>query len=68
MSNSKKFDINLLEDGTTWTAQITRRKTARETIISKSETGFKSEADAKVWADEALKEFLETVNARNKRR
>jgi len=68
MSNSKKFGINLLEEGTTWTAQITRRKTARETIVSKSETGFESEALAQAWADEAIKEFLDTVVARNKRR
>lgn len=68
MSKSKKFDIRILEEGDTWTAQITRRKTARETIVSKSETGFSSEADAKKWADEALVEFLATVTARNSRR
>ncbi len=68
MSNSKKFDIRLLEEGSTWTAQITRRKTARETIVSKSETGFASEKEAKAWADEALVEFLATVTARNNRR
>jgi hypothetical protein len=68
MSNSKKFGILLLEEGTTWTAQITRRKTARETIVSKSETGFESEALAQAWADEAIKVFLETVVSRNNRR
>ena len=68
MSNSKKFDIRLLEENGQWTAQITRRKTARETIVSKSETGFDSEAKAQAWADEELKGFLATIAARNKRR
>lgn len=68
MSTSKKFDIRLLEENGQWTAQITRRKTAKQTIVSKSETGFESEEKAKVWADEALKGFLETISARNKRR
>ncbi|MGB1297735.1 MAG: DUF3622 domain-containing protein [Psychrobium sp.] len=68
MSNSKKFDIRLLKENGQWTAQITRRKTAKETIVSKSETGFDSEEKAQAWADEALKGFLETISARNKRR
>jgi len=68
MSTNKKFDIRLVEEDSTWTAQITRRKTARETIVSKSETGFATEKEAKAWADEALVEFLATVKARNSRR
>ena len=68
MSNSKKFDIRLIEDGATWTAQITRRKTAKETIVSKSQDGFASETEAKAWADTELVSFLATITARNKRR
>ncbi|MDP2559778.1 DUF3622 domain-containing protein [Psychrobium sp. 1_MG-2023] len=68
MSNSKKFDINLIEDNGSWTAQITRRKTAKQTIVSKSQDGFASESDAQSWAEEQLKEFLQTIAARNKRR
>ena len=68
MSNSKKFDIRLIEDGATWTAQITRRKTKKQTIISKSQDGFTTEATANEWAETELKSYLQSLNERNKRR
>jgi len=67
MAKNKKFDICLIEEGTTWTAQITRRVTARKTIVSKSEQGFASESEAQTWADAQLEIFVKTVVARNKR-
>jgi len=67
MAINKKFDIRLIEEGTTWTAQITRRVTARKTIVSKAQDGFASESEAQTWADAELEMFVKTVVARNKR-
>lgn len=68
MTKAKKFECRIEQEGDTWTAQITRRKTSRETVVSKSQSGFASESEAKAWGDEALKSFLEGLHARNKKR
>jgi len=68
MATSKKFDIRLIEENATWTAQITRRVTARKTIVSKAQDGFTSEAEAQAWADEEFKTFVKVSQERNKRR
>jgi len=68
MAKSKKFDVRLIEEGATWTAQITRRKTARETIVSKSQDGFASESEAQAWGDEQLADFVKNAAEKNKRR
>jgi len=68
MAKNKKFDIVLIEEGASWTAQITRRVTARKTIVSKAQDGFASESDAQTWADEQLEVFVKTIAQRNQRR
>lgn len=68
MTKGKKYDYRITQDNTTWTAQILRRKTARETIVSKSQDGFTSEAAALEWAQTELKSFLKSLSDRNKRR
>lgn len=68
MTKGKKYDYRITQDNTTWTAQILRRKTARETIVSKSQDGFASEATALEWAQTELKSFLKSLSDRNKRR
>jgi Protein of unknown function (DUF3622) len=68
MTKGKKFDFSITQDDTTWTAQIVRRKTARETIVSKSQDGFASEEAAQEWAQTELKSFLKSLSERNKRR
>ena len=68
MAKSKKFDFTVEQDGTTWTAQIVRRKTARENVISKTQTDFASEAAAIEWATAELAGFLKNLNAKNKRK
>jgi hypothetical protein len=68
MTKGKKFDFRVEQDNSTWTAQIVRRKTARETIVSKSQDGFATEEEATQWAQTELKSFLENLVKRNKRR
>ena len=67
MSTNKKYDYRLTEGKTGWSAEITRRVTSKKTAVSKSQDGFASEADAKAWAEKALKSFLDNLGARNQR-
>ena len=68
MAKGKKFDCRVLKHGDSWTAEIIRRKTSKETVVSKSQSGFASEDDAQEWAEDELKSFLKNLNERNKRR
>ena len=68
MTKGKKFDYRVVQDNACWTAEIVRRKTARETVVSKSQGGFTSEADAQEWGQKELKVFLQNLVERNKRR
>lgn len=68
MAKGKKYDCRVIKDGDNWTAEITRRKTSKETVVSKSQGGFASEHDAQEWGQVELKSFLNSLNERNKRR
>lgn len=67
MAQTKKYDIRLIEQESGWRAEITRRASAKRTVVSKSQDGFDTEEAAKAWAETELKAFLETLQARNKR-
>ncbi len=69
MTASKRYTSQVQQDSTTglWSAQITRRVTSKRTVVSKSQEGFASEADALAWAQTALQEFL-ALTERNKRK
>ncbi|MCP4996179.1 MAG: DUF3622 domain-containing protein [Gammaproteobacteria bacterium] len=68
MEKGKKFDYRVVQESTGWTAEITRRKTSKETVVSKSKPGFSTESEAKAWGEKALESFLQSLNERNKRR
>ncbi len=68
MASSKKYNCRVTQEDTSWTAEILRRKTARESIVSKSQTGFASEAEAEAWGQEELKNFLKTEADKRKKR
>ena len=68
MASSKKYNCRVTQEDTSWTAEILRRKTARESIVSKSQTGFTSEAEAEAWGQEELKNFLKTEADKRKKR
>lgn len=68
MATSKKYSSKITQENDTWTAQILRRKTARETLVSKSQDGFATEAAANEWAETELVSYLKSLNERNKRR
>lgn len=65
---NKKYDYRVLQENNSWTTEILRRKTAKETIVSKSQSGFSSEVKAEEWGQTELKSFLQNLSERNKRR
>lgn len=68
MTQTKKFDFRIVQDKQVWAAEITRRMTARKTIVSKRKTGFATEAEAIVWGEKELKSFLDKLMLRNERK
>lgn len=68
MTKTKKYDCRVVKDDKGWTAEIVRRKTAKELVVSKQQSGFVSEAEATQWGQEALETFLLSLKERNKRR
>ena len=68
MAASSKYAIKIVQEESVWTADITRRVSRKEVVVSATQSGFASEAEAQAWADNELKGFVENQNARNKRR
>jgi len=63
----KKYSYRTVKHGASWTAEILRRKTSTENVISKSQSGFSTESDAQEWGESELKLFLLSLKERNKR-
>lgn len=68
MAQQNKFDYRIKQDGDKWDAEITRRVTARKTSVSKRQKGFETQELAEQWAKEQLGDFLENLQASNKRK
>jgi len=68
MAKSKKFDCRVVQDKSGWSAEIIRRASSKKIVVSKSQGGFASEADAQAWGEDELKSFLDKLEQRNKRR
>lgn len=67
MAKSNKYDFKVKQEKSGWSAQITRRATAKKTIVSKSQDGFASESEAKAWGQKELELFLQNLKNRNQR-
>ena len=68
MSQSKKYGLRVIQVENTWKTEVTRRMTATKTIVSTSQDGFASEAEATAWGEQALQGFLSKQADRNKRK
>lgn len=68
MVKGKKYDYRIEQDGSDWRAEIIRKVTSKRTVVSKSQAGFTSEADARAWSEKELIGFLKHQSERNKRR
>ena len=65
--SSKKYQSEVLQEGNTWTARITRQVTSRKSIVSKQQQDLSSEAEAKAWVETTLAEFISTQKSANSR-
>ncbi len=65
--NSKKYQSEVVADGTTWVARINRQVSSRKSIISKQKEGFSSQVEAENWAQSTLNEFISTQKIANSR-
>ena len=68
MAASSKYAIKIVQEESVWTADITRRVSRKEVVVSATQSGFANEAEAQTWAESELKSFVENQSARNKRR
>jgi len=67
MTTNKKYDYRVVQNKSDWTVEITRRATSKKTVVSKTQDGFSTEAEAKAWGEKELVAFLENLTKRNKR-
>ena len=68
MAISKKYDYRTSQQKDTWSAEITRRASKKNVVVSKKQDGFKTEAEANEWAEKELLAFTAKQSAQNKRR
>lgn len=68
MTKGKKYDYRVVQNDTSWTAEITRRMTSKKTVVSKKQSGFATESEAQEWGKKELESFSKNLNERNKRR
>lgn len=68
MTQQKKFDYQIKQDANTWSAEITRRVSARRSNVSKQQDGFATEALAIEWAEKELEGFLTKQKEANARK
>ena len=64
MAKGKKYDYRVAQVDSSWVAEIIRRVTSKKTIVSKTQTGFSTEADAEQWAQKELELFLQNLKNR----
>lgn len=68
MAKGKKYDFRVEQAGDVWTVDIIRQVTSKKTTVSKSQSGFTTESEAKEWGERELEIFLQKLSERNKRR
>ena len=67
MAESKKYDYRVVKDKSKWAAEIIRRKTAKEVVVSKRQDGFATKTEATAWAKAELESFTKDLSERNTR-
>lgn len=65
MPSNKKYQYELIQDGDSWSAKITRKVTSSKRLTTKEKLGFDSQSSAEQWARERLSELSTTQRASN---
>ncbi|MDB4512014.1 DUF3622 domain-containing protein [Arenicella sp.] len=67
MAKNNKYQINTQKNDSSWSAQITRQVSSKKTKVTKQQSDFASETEAKEWAETELKQLLATQVSSNQR-
>ena len=62
MTQSKKYDYQVSQDQATWAVKIIRRASSKKSVVTKSQSGFSTEAEAQAWGQDEVKTLLKTHN------
>ncbi|GAA5314804.1 MAG: hypothetical protein AseanaTS_00080 [Candidatus Pelagadaptatus aseana] len=65
---SKKFTFQTQQEKDGWSAAIIRRVSSKKSVVSKQQSSFTTEEEARDWAEAELKSFLAQLSAKNKAR
>lgn len=68
MSTGKKYSYQLTQSSSSWNASIIRHISSRKNTLSKKQCGFKTESEAKQWAEAELEKFVLAQKQRNERK
>ena len=67
MTKSRKYDYKIEQSDDTWSVQIIRKASKKNSVVSKEQGGFTNVKEAKAWAEEQLLEFSSTMAKSNQR-
>jgi hypothetical protein len=62
MTQSKKYSYQVTQDNTSWTTEIIRRASSKTSVVTKSQSGFSTEALAQEWGQNEVKTLLQNLN------
>ena len=61
-----KYGSRIVQDDTSWRAEITRKITSKRTGVSKVQDGFSSELEAQAWVEKEMPVFLKNIGEQQK--
>jgi len=68
VTKGKKYDYRVVPNNGSWTVEIVRRATSTKTVVSKSQAGFATEAEAQEWGEREVKSFVQKLDEQNRHR
>jgi hypothetical protein len=68
VTKAKKYDYRVVPNNGSWTAEIVRRASSTKTVVSKSQAGFATEAEAQEWGQREVKSFVQKLDEQNRHR
>ena len=62
-----KFNYRVIQNKTSWTAEIIRKATANKTVVSTKQDDFATEEEAETWAKSKLESFVKELNEKRQK-
>lgn len=64
MNPSKKYSCRVIQNGSAWTAEVVRRVTSKRSLVTKSQDGLATEAEALAWGEKEVNALLKSTNTK----